>query len=83
MYKSTIFGIFNCHVPIKKKYVRAKRNTFAIKNVYLSEEALRKVTKDELVNLPLEYQNKFTSTLASVNSNIGDLRKILKKLRQI
>ena len=43
--------------------------------MYLSEEALRKLTKDELVNLSLEYQNKFTSTLARIESDIGNLRK--------
>ena len=51
--------------------------------MYLSEEALRKLTKDELVNLSLDYQNKFTSTLARIENNIDNLRKDLKKLRQI
>ena len=48
--------------------------------MYLSEEALRKLTKDELVNLSLEYQNKFTLTLTRIESDIGNLRKDLKKV---
>ena len=31
----------------------------------LPKEALRRLTKDELVNLSLEYQSKFDSTLAN------------------
>ena len=48
--------------------------------MYLFEEALRKLTKDELVNLSLGYQNKFTSTLARIESDIGNLRKDFKKI---
>ena len=48
--------------------------------MYLSEEALRKLTKDELVNLSLEYQNKFTSTLARIEGDIGNLRKDFKQV---
>ena len=47
----------------------------ATSNGYLSEEALLKLTKDELVNLSLDYQNKFTSTLARIESDISNLRK--------
>ena len=43
--------------------------------MYLPEEALQKLTKDKLVNLLLEYQNKFTLTLARIESDIGNLRK--------
>ena len=52
----------------------------ATSNGYLSEEALRKLTKDELVNLSLEYQNKFTSTLARTESDISNLRTDSKKV---
>ena len=48
--------------------------------MYPSEKALRKLTKDELVNLSLEYQNKFNSTLARIESKIGNLRKNFKKV---
>ena len=43
--------------------------------MYLPEEALQKLTKDKLVNLLLEYQNKFTLTLDRIESDIGNLRK--------
>ena len=48
--------------------------------MYLSEEALHKLTKDELVNLSLEYQNKFTSALARTESDIDNLRKDFKRV---
>ena len=44
------------------------------------EEVLRKLTKYELVNLSLEYQSKFNSTLANVDKDIGELRNNFKKL---
>ena len=43
--------------------------------MYLPEEAIRKLTKDELVNL-----SSVTSTLARTESNIDNLRKDLKKV---
>ena len=46
----------------------------------LPEEVLRKLTKDELVNLSLEYQSKFNSTLANIDKDKGELRKDFKKL---
>ena len=46
--------------------------------MYLSEEALPKQTKNELVNLSLEYQNKFSSTLACSDNDIGNLRRDFK-----
>ena len=45
-----------------------------------SEEALRKLTKYELVNLSLEYQSKFNSTLANIDKDMGELRNDFKKL---
>ena len=32
MYKSTIFNIFNRHVPVKKKYIRANEAPFMSKD---------------------------------------------------
>ena len=46
----------------------------------LLEEALQKLTKDELVNLPLEHQNKFNLTLANIDKDMGELRSDFKKL---
>ena len=40
----------------------------------LPEEALRKLTKDELVGLSLQYQSKFNSTLAKIDKDMSELR---------
>ena len=48
----------------------------------LPEEALRKLTKDELVNLSLQYQNKFNSTLTKIDKDMSELRNDFKSLRQ-
>ena len=42
----------------------------------LSEEALQALRKNKLINLPLEYQKKFNSTLANIDKDTGRLRKI-------
>ena len=34
MYKNTIFNIFNPHVPIKKKYIRANEALFMSKELH-------------------------------------------------
>ena len=34
MYKSTIFNIFNRHVPIRKKYIRANEALFMTKELH-------------------------------------------------
>ena len=46
----------------------------------LPEKALRKLTKDELDNLSLEYRSKFNSTLANIDKDRGELRNDFKKL---
>ena len=46
----------------------------------LPEKALRKLTKDELDNLSLEYRSKFNSTLANIDEDMGELRNDFKKL---
>ena len=33
----------------------------------LTEEALKKMNKDEIITLALDYQDKFNSTLANIN----------------
>ena len=45
-----------------------------------SEEALRKLMKDELVNLSLDYQSKFDSSIANIGRDTGELRKDFEKL---
>ena len=46
----------------------------------LSEAALKKFSKDEIVSLALDYQNKFDSTLASIRNELSNLRNYFGKL---
>ena len=46
----------------------------------LSEAALKKLSKDEIINLALDYQNKFDSTLAGISNELSDLKKDFEKL---
>ena len=48
----------------------------------LSEAALRKLTKDEVITLTLEYQEKFDNTLSNINREPSKLRNDFKKLNQ-
>ena len=44
----------------------------------LSEATLKKLFKDEIINLALDYQSKFDSTLAGIsNELLSDLKKRL------
>ena len=45
----------------------------------LSEAALRKITKDEVIALTLEYQEKFGNTLSNINKELSELRNDFKK----
>ena len=47
----------------------------------LSESALKKLHKDEIINLALDYQNKFDSTLAAIKNELSDLKKHFEQLR--
>ena len=44
----------------------------------LSEAALRKLTKDKVTALTLEYQAKFDNTLSSINKELSELRNDFK-----
>ena len=46
----------------------------------LSEAALQKLSKDEIVSLALDLQNKFDSTLTSIRNELFDLKKDFEKL---
>ena len=48
----------------------------------LSEAALRKLTKYEVITLTLEYQAKFDNTLSNINREVSELPNDLKKLNQ-
>ena len=44
----------------------------------LSEVALTKLTKDEVIALTLEYQTKFDNTLSNINKELSKLRNDFK-----
>ena len=46
----------------------------------LSEAALKKLSKNEIINLALDYQIKFNSTLAGIRNELSDLKKYFEKL---
>ena len=46
----------------------------------LSEAALRKLTKYEVITLTLEYQAKFDNTLSNINRELSELRNDFKKI---
>ena len=47
----------------------------------LSECTLKKLHKDEIINLALDYQNKFDSTLAGIRNELSHLKKDFEQLR--
>ena len=46
-----------------------------------SESALKKIHKDEIINLALDYQSGFDSTLAGNRNKLSDLKKDFEQLR--
>ena len=46
----------------------------------LSESALKKLHKDEIISLALDYQNKFDSTPAGIRNELSDLKKDFEQL---
>ena len=44
----------------------------------LNEAALRKLGKEEIIKLSLEYQSKFESTISSINDIKTDLSELMK-----
>ena len=46
----------------------------------LSEAALRKLIKDEVIALTLEYQAKFDNTLSNINKELSERRNEFKKI---
>ena len=47
----------------------------------LSESVLKKLHKNETINLALDYQGKFDSTLAAIKNELSDLNKDFEQLR--
>ena len=46
-----------------------------------SEFALKNLHKDEIINLSLDYQSKFNSTLAGIRKELSDFKKDIEQLR--
>ena len=46
----------------------------------MSLSVLKKLSKDEVIALALEYQINFDSTLANINKEISDLRQNYEKM---
>ena len=47
----------------------------------LSESALKKLHRNEIISLALDYQSKLDSTLAGVRNKLSDLKKDFEQLR--
>ena len=48
----------------------------------LSEATLKKLSKDEVINLLLDYQDKFETTLARMNTDMSGFRQDLWDLKE-
>ena len=46
-----------------------------------SEFALKNLHKDEIINLSLDYQSKFNSTLAGIRKELSGFKKDFEQLR--
>ena len=44
----------------------------------LSEVTLRKISKDKIINLSLDYQNKFDTIMTKMNADLSDLRRYFR-----
>ena len=47
----------------------------------LTKSTLKKMSKDDVITLALDYQDKFISTLANINKDIGELKCKFEKLQ--
>ena len=46
----------------------------------ITEASLQKMSKDNIIILALDYQDKFNSTLVNINKDIGELKYKFEKL---
>ena len=46
----------------------------------LTEEAIKKMNKDDIITLTLDYRDKFNSTLPNINKDTGELKFKFEKL---
>ena len=75
MYKSTIFNIFNRHVPIKKKYIRANEAPFMSKELHkaimkrsrLRNIFLKRKTNTNEKNNSTQFNQFFSNVVPTLN----------------
>ena len=75
MYKSTIFNIFNHHVPIKKKYIRANEAPFMSKELHkaimkrsrLRNIFLKRKTNTNEKNNSTQFNQFFSNVVPTLN----------------
>ena len=75
MYKSTIFNIFNHHVPIKRKYIRANEAPFMLKELH---KAIMK--RSRLRNVFLKPRTDTNKKTYSTQRNL--CKKLLKNTKK-
>ena len=75
MYKSTIFNIFNRHVPIKKKYIRANEAPCTSKEFH---KAIMK--RSRLINKSLKHRTDTNKKNYSTQRNL--YKELLKKTKK-
>ena len=50
-------------------------------SISLSESSLKKLNKDEIISLALDYQSKFETSLAAIKNELSKLKKDFEQLR--
>ena len=50
-------------------------------SISLSESSLKKLNKDEIISLALDYQSKFETSLAAIKNELSELKKDFEQLR--
>ena len=70
--------LFQPHLEIQLPVSNVK--LFLLINMSLSEAALRKLTKDAVIALSLEYQEKFDNTLSNTKKDRSELCNDFKKI---
>ena len=62
------------------KQCRKLTSTCFLITVALSKAALKKLSKEKVINLAFDYQRKFDSTLVGVRNKVSGLQKNIQKL---
>ena len=50
-------------------------------SISLSESSFKKLNKDEIISLALDYQSKFETSLAGIKNKLSELKKDFEQLR--